>query len=126
MSTSARTLLRYLSSRMWASALQCASSWRVSRCSRRRQTTAFHNGDQAVHADVSHGVHAAADPLHLNLVNLIALAQAEMEPLSKVALITAPAVDLVDLHQVTGRDLHPRADAVAIGFRATKLDLNPM
>jgi len=46
-----------------------------------------------------------------------------MEPFPKDALVTAAAVDFVHLDQVTGRDGCMGANAVAVGFRTTELDL---
>ena len=53
-------------------------------------------------------------------------AKSEMQAGSEMALVSASAVDLVDLRQVAGDDSDPGSDSVAIGLHAAKPDLEPV
>src|ERR1051326_644943 len=102
------------------------SSRRLGLSRRGPEAAAFHDGDQAVHANVANDIDATANPVHPDLLDCAALAQTKMEPFPKITLVTASAVDLVDLGQVASDDRHSGADAVAVGFCAAELNLNPV
>ena len=53
-------------------------------------------------------------------------AQTKMQGRSMMALVTAAAVDFIDLDEVTAHHLDPCPDAVFIGLYAIKADLDPV
>jgi len=68
----------------------------------------------------------AADPADFDSVDLPVLAEAEVQPRAVMALVSAAAMDLVDLRQVAGNDFHPGPDAVTVGPCAAQTDFSPV
>jgi hypothetical protein len=86
----------------------------------------LHDRNQSVHRNIADHVDTTPDPFDLDLVDLVALTEAEVEPFAKVALITPPAVDFVHLAEIARGHGDMGANAIAVGFGALQLDLNPM
>jgi hypothetical protein len=76
--------------------------------------------------DIFEDIDTPSDPQNRDLVDLLTLSQAEVEPPTVMTLVASSAADFIHQFQVAGHDSDVGAHPVAIALRAPQFDCEPV